>query len=160
MTPSHDTASLEAAMRIVDDVESAAPGETVTVETTLTNTGKDSLWHRSAVVDVSGALDDATMGMVAASRGTADYDESAQQIVWRGTLAAGESATIRHEPCRRRELRGRPGCDKPRCGCRRRELQRRDCLVRCGVRGVVWFPRGRSLVDGRRGRCVMATRHG
>ncbi|WP_284329582.1 DUF5979 domain-containing protein [Demequina litorisediminis] len=97
MTPSHDTASLEAAMRIVDDVESAAPGETVTVETTLTNTGKDSLWHRSAVVDVSGALDDATMGMVAASRGTADYDESAQQIVWRGTLAAGESATIRHE---------------------------------------------------------------
>ncbi|MEU7524356.1 YbhB/YbcL family Raf kinase inhibitor-like protein [Saccharothrix sp. NPDC042600] len=79
------------------DVQSAAPGDVVTYTITVQNSGFTTITGLDLSDDLSGVMDDGTVGGVSADSGNATVDPAAQTLTWTGDLAGGASATITYQ---------------------------------------------------------------
>ncbi|MTV25247.1 DUF11 domain-containing protein [Nitriliruptoraceae bacterium ZYF776] len=79
-----------------------APGNPVTYELAVTNTGVDDLTGLTMVDDLGGVLDDATFvdgsaTVEPAAAGTVTVDLAAGTLTWSGDIAAGQTVFVRYE---------------------------------------------------------------
>ncbi|RFA10366.1 hypothetical protein B7R54_14985 [Subtercola boreus] len=85
----------ELLLTVTADTETTVPGGVVGYTVAIANAGQTDYTAAGVVVDLSGALDDATgPDALTATRG--DVQSSATGIQWNGDLAAGQSAIIHY----------------------------------------------------------------
>jgi large repetitive protein len=100
------TSTPVAGLRIVKSADrtSATPGEAVAYTLTVTNIGQTTLTGTLFTDNVTDVLDDATVGAVAASTGSAQLTGS--QVIYSATLAPGAVATVTYTATVRRPVPG------------------------------------------------------
>lgn len=91
-------AELQVTKAVSADTEQVMPGTVLTYTVTATNAGEGDFTATDPAVlldDLTGVLDDGTLGSVTASAGT--VEQVGERLVWSGALASGESATISYQ---------------------------------------------------------------
>ncbi|MEU7524324.1 hypothetical protein AB0A74_01160 [Saccharothrix sp. NPDC042600] len=72
----------------------AAAGDTVTYTVVMTNTGSTTITDATFTDDLSGVLDDGTLGIITATTGSTAVEPTT--LTWTGTLSPGLSVTVRY----------------------------------------------------------------
>jgi uncharacterized repeat protein (TIGR01451 family) len=100
--PANDTAQVSGdspSLQFAKTVDNTAPrsGETVTYTVTVENTGTVPYTNATFSDDLADVVDDATIGTITASTGTATFDAPTQTLNWVGTVSAAATATVTYQ---------------------------------------------------------------